>query len=82
MLGFGQVWINKSMSNHYKSMHWKCCMLHKHEHIDSYWFYNGHLQIKVTETSNKLEIADDDDLEEAGIDLDISAFLQQFIKRR
>ena len=82
VLGFGRVWINESMSNHYKTMHWKCRMLHKHKHIDSYWFFNGHLQLKVTDASNKFEITEDDYLNEAGIDLDISAFLQQFIKRR
>ena len=32
-LGFDKVWINESLSNHYKSLQWKCRMLHKKNDI-------------------------------------------------
>ena len=80
-LSFGRVWINESLAPHFKSMQWKCRMLQKHEHIHSYWFFNGHLQIKLSEASTRQEIIDDDDLEEAGIGIDINAFLQQYRKK-
>ena len=79
-LGFNKVWINESLSRHYNTMQWKCRMLHRKNEINSFWFYNGHLNIKLTETGNKLRIVDDDDLErETGIN--IVEFMKEFIKK-
>ena len=46
-LGGGRIWINESLSSHFASVQWKCRMLHKQFHIDLYWFFNGHLHMKL-----------------------------------
>ena len=76
-LGFGRVWLNESMSSHFASMHWKCRMLHKQSKIDSYWFFNGHLYIKMDEDGIKIEIFEGSDLEEA-TGVEMNAFVNQF----
>ena len=69
-IGFGKIWINESLSNHFRSMQWKCRMLLKEAAIESHWFFNGHLCIKLSETGKNIEIVDDEDLERAtGVDI-------------
>ena len=79
-LGFDRVWINESLSSHYKSLQWKCRMLHKKQEIHSFWFFNGHMNIKLTETGNRIRILDDNDLEEE-IGIDTAEFFKQFDKK-
>ena len=79
-LGFGRIWINESLSHHFRSMAWKCRMLLKQKLVHSYWFFNGHLHIKMGELDKKIEIIDDVDLREA-TGVDISEFVKQFVKK-
>ena len=79
-IGFGRVWLNESLSNHYGSMLWRCRMLHKQSIIDSFWFFNGRLYVKVIENGRKIEVVDDDDLAEA-TGVNMIEFVKQFTKR-
>ena len=45
-------------------------MLLKEAAIESHWFFNGHLCIKLSEAGKRIEIVDDEDLEKAtGVDI-------------
>ena len=55
-------------------------MLLKQKLVHSYWFFNGHLHIKMGELDKKIEIIDDVDLREA-TGVDISEFVKQFVKK-
>mgnify|MGYP001796944109 FL=1 len=58
------VYINESLCKEYKFLWGKCKNLRAQKCINSFWFFNGSLKIKVGENSRPIRIGHIEDLKE------------------
>ena len=56
------VYINESLCGEYKFLWGKCERLYTEKLINSFWFFNGNLNVKVGEGSKSIRIGHIDDL--------------------
>ena len=56
------VYINESLCGEYKFLWGKCKQLYTEKRINSFWFFNGNLNVKVGEDSKSIRIGHIEDL--------------------
>ena len=58
----GNIFLNESMCDTYKRLHYSCKLLWKAKLINSFWLYNGNLNVKLSIEGERFSICHSDDL--------------------